>query len=107
MSKPRWREVKDPKPDIEYWVVIDESQSMPHYFTNEKYANAYAEAHGHTIVFQECFNQRGGVEMPFIAKGVCVVRGNNFKNYFFKTREKASRFWEKCKRKGLCAHLVY
>ena len=56
MSKPRWREVKDPKPDIEYWVVVDESQSMPHYFTNEKYANAYAEAHGHTIVFQECFN---------------------------------------------------
>lgn len=56
MSKPRWREVKDPKPDKEYWVVVDEWAVMPHYFTSEKYARAYAEANGNTIIFQECFN---------------------------------------------------
>lgn len=56
MSKPRWREVSDPKQDFEYWVVVDESTEIPHYFTNEKYARAYAEAKGHTIIFQECFN---------------------------------------------------
>ena len=45
--------------------------------------------------------------MPFLAKGICLVKGNGFKTIFPKTKEKAQRFWEKCKRKGLCAHLVY
>ena len=52
----RWREVKDIKPDFEYWVVVDEDQCMPHYFKSKEFAEAYAEAHGHTIIFQECFN---------------------------------------------------
>lgn len=51
--------------------------------------------------------QKGGVKMPFLAKGICIVKGNSFKTVIPKTREKASRLWEKCKRKGLCAHLIY
>lgn len=46
--------------------------------------------------------------MPFLAKGIMVYSANNrFKLYLFKDKEKALRFWERCKRKGLCANLVY
>lgn len=46
--------------------------------------------------------------MPFLAKGIVVFgRHNNFKLHLFKDKEKALRFWERCKRKGLCANLVY
>ena len=46
--------------------------------------------------------------MPFLAKGVTVYgRKNRFKTYLFIDREKAQRFWEKCKRLGLDAQLVY
>ena len=52
--------------------------------------------------------QEGGVKMPILAKGIMVFgRKNKFKIYYFKTREKASRFWKKCQRKGLDAQLVY
>ena len=49
-------EIEYPKPDIEYWVVVDEELSMPHYFKNKESANRYAQHYGHTIIFQECFN---------------------------------------------------
>ena len=46
--------------------------------------------------------------MPFLAKGVTVFkRKNRFKTYLFEDREKAHRFWLKCKRKALDAQLVY
>ena len=46
--------------------------------------------------------------MPFLAKGIMVFSGHNrFKVHRFSTKEKALRFWEKCKRRGLCANLVY
>ena len=46
--------------------------------------------------------------MPFLAKGIMVFGSNNsYKIHKFSTKEKALRFWEKCKRKGLCANLVY
>ena len=52
--------------------------------------------------------KRGGVEMPFLARGVTVYgRKNRFKTHLFTDREKAQRFWEKCKRLGLDAQLVY
>ena len=46
--------------------------------------------------------------MPFLAKGIMVFgRRNKFKLHLFQAKEKAQRFWEKCKRKGLDAQLVY
>ena len=45
-----------PKQDQEYWVVVDETTEMPHYFLEERYARKFAQDKGHTIVFQECFN---------------------------------------------------
>ena len=50
----------------------------------------------------------GGVKMPFLARGIMIVgRNNRFKVHLFKDREKAQRFWLKCKRLGLDAQLVY
>ena len=50
----------------------------------------------------------GGVKMPFLARGVTVYgRKNRFKTHLFTDREKAHRFWLKCKRLGLDAQLVY
>ena len=46
--------------------------------------------------------------MPFLARGIMIVgRDNRFKVHLFKDREKASRFWKKCQRRGLDAQLVY
>ena len=46
--------------------------------------------------------------MPFLAKGIMIITGNNrWKIKLFNNKEKASRFWKKCKRKGLDAQLVY
>lgn len=51
---------------------------------------------------------KGGVKMPFLARGVTVFgRKNRFKTYLFIDREKAHRFWLKCKRLGLDAQLYY
>ena len=50
---------------------------------------------------------KGGVKMVFLAKGVCIVKRKGFKTIIPKTKEKALRLWEKCQRRGLCAHLVY
>lgn len=52
----KYHEVYYPKQDTEYWVVVDETTELPHYFKEEKYARAYASDKGHDIVFQECFN---------------------------------------------------
>ena len=52
----KWKEVSNPKQDIEYWVVVDEKEEMPHYFKTQDDAENYAEHFGHTIIFQECFN---------------------------------------------------
>ena len=46
--------------------------------------------------------------MPFLAKGITIYKSRNrFKTYFFKTKEKAQRFWAQCKRKGYDAQLIY
>ena len=46
--------------------------------------------------------------MPFLARGIMIVGNKNrFKIHLFKDREKAQRFWLKCKRLGLDAQLVY
>lgn len=46
--------------------------------------------------------------MPFLAKGIMIFKANNsFKLHLFKDKEKALRFWKKCKRRGLDAQLVY
>lgn len=46
--------------------------------------------------------------MPFLAKGIMIYKSNNrFKLHVFQNKEKAQRFWEKCKRRGLDAQLVY
>lgn len=52
----RFKEVNNPKQDIEYWVVVDEQEEMPHYFKTKEDAQNYADFYGHTIIFQECFN---------------------------------------------------
>lgn len=54
--KNKWHEIEYPKNDIEYWVVVDEENDMPHYFKSEQHAREYANHYGFTIVFQECFN---------------------------------------------------
>ena len=46
--------------------------------------------------------------MPFLAKGIMIFkRKNRFKTILFEDKEKAQRFWQRCKRKGLDAQLVY
>lgn len=46
--------------------------------------------------------------MPFLAKGVMIFkRKNKYKTVFFSDKEKAQRYWVKCKRRGLDAQLVY
>ena len=46
--------------------------------------------------------------MPFLAKGIRIFgRNNKFKTILFEDREKAQRFWLRCKRKGWDAQLVY
>lgn len=46
--------------------------------------------------------------MPFLARGVTVFgRKNRFKTHLFTDKEKALRYWQKCKRRGLDAQLVY
>ena len=46
--------------------------------------------------------------MPFLAKGVMIFGNNNrFKKIIIPDKEKAQRFWLKCKRKGLDAQLLY
>ena len=52
----RFYEVDNPKENVEYWVVIDENEELPHYFKTELHARAYADYWGHTIIFKECFN---------------------------------------------------
>ena len=52
----RFREVELPDPDIEYWVVVDDDLSMPHYFLSERDAKAFAQEYGHEIIFKECFD---------------------------------------------------
>ena len=75
-----------------------------------------AEAFENSIQYHECSSglthkmkkQEGGVKMPFLARGVTVFgRKNRFKTHLFTDREKAHRFWLKCKRLGLDAQLVY
>lgn len=56
MPRRKFNEVEYPKQDVEYWVVVDEAQSMPHYFTNRTDAKNYADYYGHTIIFKENFN---------------------------------------------------
>lgn len=56
MANKRFGEIEYPKQDIEYWVVVDEKESMPHYFKTKEKAQQYANYYGHTIIFQECFN---------------------------------------------------
>lgn len=46
--------------------------------------------------------------MPFLAKGIRIYkRKNRWKDYFFRQNKKAKRFWEKVKRKGFDAQLIY
>ena len=45
--------------------------------------------------------------MVFLAKGIMIVKNNSFKVRYFQDKEKALRFWKKCKRRGLDAQLVY
>ena len=56
MARRKFNEVDNPKQDIEYWVVLDEENIIPHYFKTEKDARNFAEYYGHEIVFEECFN---------------------------------------------------
>ena len=55
-KKVAYKEIDNPKEGFEYWVVVDEKTELPHYFVNEQQARAFAEEHGHEIVFKECFN---------------------------------------------------
>ena len=56
MSKPRWREVKNPKADQEYWCVID--GDLIHFFRTEAEAFEYSSWHNipDKNVFNECHN---------------------------------------------------
>ena len=46
--------------------------------------------------------------MPLLAKGIIIFhRNNKFKKILFKDKEKAQRLWDKAKRKGWDAQLVY
>ena len=56
MSRRKFNEVEYPKQDVEYWVVLDETTEIPHYFTNRTDAKNYADRYGHTIIFKECFD---------------------------------------------------
>lgn len=56
MKKNNFNEVEYPNPDIEYWVVFNELEELPHYFKTESNARAYAKHHKQTIIFKECFN---------------------------------------------------
>lgn len=56
MARLKFNEVEYPKQDVEYWVVVDEAESMPHYFKNRTEAEKYADHYGHTIIFKENFN---------------------------------------------------
>lgn len=55
-SRKKFNEIEYPKPDIEYWVVVDEKTEIPHYFKTEEKAKDFADYYGHTIIFKECFN---------------------------------------------------
>lgn len=52
----KYHEVYSPSQDKEYWVVVDETTEIPHYFKEERYAREFAKDKGHEIAFQECFN---------------------------------------------------
>ena len=56
--KKYWHEVKNPKPDIEYWVVYNPQDELPHYFKTEKEAFEYSSWNyiPDINVFKECFN---------------------------------------------------
>ena len=46
--------------------------------------------------------------MAFLAKDIIIFKSHNrYKIHTFGNKEKAQRFWQKCKRKGLDAQLVY
>lgn len=56
--KRKYYEVRNPKPDVEYWVVYNPKDEMPHYFRTEKEAYEYAGDHNilDINVFKECFD---------------------------------------------------
>ena len=59
MKKKRlYREVYNPEPDVEYWVVYDPVKGIPHYFRSSEEAYEYSSRHHieDINVFKECFN---------------------------------------------------
>jgi hypothetical protein len=54
----KWHEVNNPKDNVEYWVVVDCINAMPHYFKTKEEALAFQEYSNFedSVVFQECFN---------------------------------------------------
>ena len=44
-KKPKWREVRNPKADRCYWVVIDIEKGLCHFFNTEKEAFEYSSFH--------------------------------------------------------------
>lgn len=58
MKKRYWKEIEYPKNDIEYWVVYNPYDEMPHYFEDERNALNYANFNDipEVNIMKECFN---------------------------------------------------
>ena len=56
--KKYWKEIKQPKSDIEYWVVYNNYDESYHYFKTKTDADEYASWNYicEENVFKECFN---------------------------------------------------